>query len=193
MLIWAKRFTLGLGVFAIILLLFLFPYIIPSLSNALLGSVGWYPVYLPLIILIYWLGINGYIISFKDFKKNTKESQLSDRVIQETSKALEEAMQKDRLFLNPTLKLKDIVEHINVPQKTISSVLNQHLGKSFNEYVNSYRVEEFKTRLLSENSNHLTITGIAFECGFNSRATFQRTFKAFTNLSPKEFQQKHSK
>jgi len=190
---WAKRFTVGFGIFTVIWLFHLIPYSIPSLSNELLGSVGWYPVYMPLIVLIYWLGIQGAIISFKDFKRNSKESQLTTKVIQDTSAALEKAMKQDRLFLNPTLKLKDVVDHIGIPQKTISSVLNQHLGKSFNEYVNSYRVEEFKVRLLSENSNQLTITGIAFECGFNSQATFQRTFKAFTNLSPKEFQQKHSK
>ena len=102
-------------------------------------------------------------------------------------------MIKDRLFLNPNLKLQDIVNHTNVSQKIISAVLNQHIGKTFNEFVNSYRIEEFKSRLLGENDQNLTITGIAFECGFNSQATFQRTFKAFTQLSPKEFQQKHSK
>jgi AraC-like DNA-binding protein len=191
--LWAKRFTLGFAIFTPIWLLHLIPYVIPSLSNELLGAVGWYPLYIPLIVLIYWLGINGYIISFKEYKKNSRASQLSDQVIRDTFQALENAMTKDRLFLNPTLKLQDVVTHIGVSQKIISSVLNQHIGKSFNEYVNSYRIEEFKSRLLSENSQNLTITGIAFECGFNSQATFQRTFKAFTNLSPKEFQQKHSK
>lgn len=191
--VWAKRFTIGFMVFTAIWFLHLIPYIIPSLSDPLLGAVGWYPLYMPLIVLIYALGINGYIISFKDFKKTASESQLSEELIEKTKKSLESAMAKDRLFLNPALKLNDVVKHINIPQKVISAVLNQHLGKSFNEYVNGYRIEEFKSRLLGENSQNLTITGIAFECGFNSQATFQRTFKAFTKLSPKEFQQKHAK
>lgn len=191
--VWAKRFTIGFILFAAIWLLHLIPYIIPFLSNELLGAVGWYPLYMPLIVLIYALGINGYIISFKDYKKSSSKSQLSHALVEKTKKALETAMTKDHLFLNPSLKLNDVVTHLNIPQKVISAVLNQYLGKSFNEYVNGYRIEEFKTRLLSENSQNLTITGIAFECGFNSQATFQRTFKAFTNLSPKEFQQKHTK
>ena len=101
-------------------------------------------------------------------------------------------MEEELLFLNPSLKLNDIVKHIGKPQKIVSAVLNQHIGKTFNEYINEYRIETFKSRLLSENSEHLTITGIAFECGFNSQATFQRTFKVLTQLSPKEFQQRHS-
>ncbi len=189
--LWSKNFVIGFAIFTIIWLIHLVPYIIPSLSNKLLNTVGWYPIYIPLIILVYWLGINGFIISFKYYKRKTITSKLSKKVVESTSRALENAMVQDRLFLNPALKLNDIVNHINVPQKIISSVLNQHLGKTFNEYVNEFRIEEFKTRLLHNNSQNLTITGIAFECGFNSQATFQRTFKAMTNSSPKEFQQMH--
>ncbi|WP_299365974.1 AraC family transcriptional regulator [Winogradskyella sp.] len=191
--IWANRFTIGFTVFALIWLLHLIPYIIPNLSDDLLSYVGWYPVYMPLMVLIYWLGINGYIISFKHRRKSRKELQLPVKLVEDTSTALEKAMIVDRLFLNPTLKLDDMVNHLNIPQKVISSVLNQHIGKSFNEFVNTYRVEEFKLRLLNEDSKDLTITGIAFECGFNSQATFQRTFKLLTNLSPKEYQKIHLK
>lgn len=190
---WTKRFTIGFSVFLLIWLIHLVPYIIPSLSNKLLASVGWYPVYMPLIVLIYWLGINGCIISFKAYNKTLKGLSLSNIDVKNTIIALEKAMNNDKLYLNPSLKLNDIVNHTEVPQKIVSAVLNQHLGKTFNEFINTYRVEEFKSRLLKDNSENLTITGIAFECGFNSQATFQRTFKAFTNLSPKEFKQKYSK
>lgn len=186
---WVKQFTMGFLIFSIIWLLHLIPYIIPYFSNKLLGAVGWYPVYMPLIVLIYWLGINGYIISFKYFKTNAKDKNLSHKIIIDTSKALENAMLIDELFLNPNLKLNDVVKHTKISQKIISEVLNQHLGKSFNEYVNGFRVEAFKKRLLENKDKNLTITGIALECGFNSQATFQRTFKSMTNMTPKEFQQ----
>ena len=102
-------------------------------------------------------------------------------------------MKRDRLFLDASLKLSHIVKHTGSSQKVISTVLNQHLGKSFNEYVNEFRVNEFKTRLLNPKYRHLTITGIAFDCGFNSQATFQRTFKSVTKLSPSEFREANSK
>lgn len=61
------------------------------------------------------------------------------------------------------------------------------MGKSFNEFVNEYRVNAFKQEAMQPKMSHLTIAGIAFECGFNSQATFQRTFKQITGMSPSEF------
>ncbi|MEO1054339.1 MAG: helix-turn-helix transcriptional regulator [Bacteroidota bacterium] len=185
---WTKRFISGMSIFAALWLFHLIPYVIPSLSEELLTHVGWYPVYMPLVVLIYWIGINGLIISLKAHPKTHKK--LDDRTAKQVQTALEGAMLKDKLYLNPQLKLNDVVEHIEVPQKTVSAVLNQHLNMSFNEFINYYRIEEVKSRLLSQDSEKLTITGIAYECGFNSQATFQRVFKNVTSITPKEFQQK---
>ena len=188
---WAKRFSTGFALFSIIWILHLVPYVVPAFSDTLLDTVSWYPVYIPLIVLVYWLGINGYIISFKTYRKTSKRRDISEATIKNTISVLEHLMKNEHLYLDPSLKLNDLVELTEIPQKTISAVLNQYVGKTFNEYVNTFRIEAFKRRLLDKDSNHLTITGMALECGFNSQATFQRTFKAMTNLSPKEFQQKH--
>lgn len=190
---WAKRFSIGFGVFSFLWLLHLIPYSIPSLSNEWLGAVAWYPIYIPLIILVYWLGINGYIISLKTHKKTSKTGGISNGTLKNTILTLEHLMKKEQLYLNPVLKLNDIVLRTKIPQKTVSAALNQSLDKSFNEYINTYRVEAFKSRLLEDYSEKLTITGIAFECGFNSQATFQRAFKAHTNQTPREFRKKHLK
>ncbi|WP_350288047.1 helix-turn-helix domain-containing protein [uncultured Croceitalea sp.] len=189
----AKRFTIGFSIFAAVWLIHLIPYIIPFSSNALLSLVGWYPIYIPLIILVYWIGNNGIIISVNTYRKTLNVNELSHETIKRTMTALQKVMEEDQLFLDPSLKLNDIVTHTNIKQKTISTVLNQYKGKTFNEFVNGYRIEKFKSRLLKEKFEDLTITGIAFECGFNSQATFQRTFKSITQQSPSEFLQKHSK
>lgn len=96
-------------------------------------------------------------------------------------------MEQDELFLKPALNLNLLTHHTGISQKMISAVLNQHLHKSFNEFVNEYRVEAFKERIQRQEMKHLTIAGIALECGFNSQATFQRTFKQVTGCSPSEF------
>ncbi|AXT21031.1 helix-turn-helix domain-containing protein [Flavobacteriaceae bacterium AU392] len=190
---WVKRFILGFSIFSVIWLLHLIPYLIPSLSNILLKFVSWYPIYIPLIVLVYWLGINGYIISFKTYKKTSKPQGFSNETVLNTITTLEDLMKKEHLYLNPLLKLSDVVKQTGIPQKTISAILNQYLNKSFNDYVNTYRIEEFKKQLLADNSENFTITGIAFECGFNSQATFQRVFKANTNQSPSQFRKTHLK
>jgi AraC-like DNA-binding protein len=187
---WPKQFLISFAIFQSIWLLHLIPYLIPALSDALLDWVGWYPVYIPLTVMVYWLGFNGYLKA----RPSATGKNLDAETIQKTLAALEKVVHQDRMFLNPELTLNDMAKATNIPQKTISAVLNQHAGKSFNEFINQYRIEEVKKRLL-ESQPHLTITGIAFECGFNSQATFQRTFKQFTGLSPTEFinqQQKKS-
>lgn len=189
---WTRHFTRGFTIFAIIWLLHLVPYLIPSLSDQLLAAVGWYPIYMPMIVLIYWLGISGFLVSIKTHRIASKSPVLPQETIGLTSAALTRAMEEAQLYLNPTLKLDDVVKYLGIPQKLISAVLNQHLNKSFNEFVNGYRIEACKVRLRSDSSN-LTITGIAYECGFNSQATFQRAFKTATGLTPKEYKQKQSK
>lgn len=183
---WLRHFvTIFLG-FQAIWLLHLIPYITPQYRFELMQSVGWYPVYIPLAILIYWLGVKGYLIAQVRSRK-FNSLHLSPEVIQSTLASLRAAMAKDKLYLDPMLSLARVVSHINTPQKTISAVLNQHFEKTFNEFVNEYRVEEFKKRIQETGHQHLTMAGIALECGFNSQATFQRTFKHFTGLSPTEY------
>lgn len=62
-----------------------------------------------------------------------------------------------------------------------------HLGTSFTGYVNRYRIDAVKERIVLPESRRLTIAGLAYECGFNSLPTFQRAFKAITGMSPKEY------
>lgn len=188
---WLRQFIRVFFAFQVLWLIYLIPYVIPKYSNKLLDLVDWYPLYVPLAIIIYWLGIKGYMISHQTavtIKKNVNAiSLLSEESIQKTVMLLNKSMEEDKLYLNPNLSLHVVAQHTGLAQKNISAVLNQHLNKSFNEYVNKYRVGEFKKKILQPGLDHLTITGIAFECGFNSQATFQRTFKEFTGMSPGEF------
>ena len=185
---WLKQLThIFLG-FQIIWFAHLIPYIMPMYRHALLEQVGWYPVYIPLTALVYWLGIKGYFSSQTAYSvKKVSTSSLSPEIISAVVVALQNAMGSSRLYLSPSLNLSSVASHLSVPPKTISAVLNQHMKKSFNEFVNHYRIEEFKKKAGSLEYEHLTITGLAFECGFNSQATFQRTFKQSTGMSPSEF------
>ena len=93
----------------------------------------------------------------------------------------------EKLYLDPGLNLMVLARHSGIPSKTISAVLNQHLHKSFNEFINEYRIEAVKERLSASSDQNLTIAGLAFECGFNSQPTFQRAFKSIQGESPSEY------
>jgi AraC-like DNA-binding protein len=193
---WIKQFLTVLLGFLLVWLLHLVPYIIPATRTALLDQWGWYPLYLPISVMIYWLGLKGYLHSRssplpeKPVAETTSKaisSWLSNDTAERILTQLQAAMQADKLYLDPELTVDKVGRHVQLPAKTVSFVLNQHLQKSFNAFVNEYRVEAVKARLADSGSQKFTIAGIAFTCGFNSQATFQRTFRQLTGMTPTEY------
>jgi len=186
---WLKQFLRMFTAFQVIWLCYLIPYVIPRFSNRLLDFFDWYPVYLPMTILIYWLGIKGYIVSQaqNENHRNRKSSPLDRQLSEALVERLKKVMEEEKPWMDPALNLSMLSTHTGIPAKTISAVLNQHLNKSFNEFINSYRIAAIKSRLLSSTNKNLTIAGLAYECGFNSQPTFQRAFKNIQGESPSEF------
>ncbi|WP_375434488.1 helix-turn-helix domain-containing protein [uncultured Hymenobacter sp.] len=97
------------------------------------------------------------------------------------------ALEEERLYLNPTLTLAELSAHTGLAPRLISFTVNNGFGQPFNDLVNSYRVAEVKRRLATSDAQRLTLLGIAFESGFNSKTTFNRIFKQFTGVAPRDF------
>ncbi len=192
---WMYQFIRLFLAFQAIWFLYLVPYVIPSLTDKVLNAVDWYPVYIPLVVLIYCLGIKGYLMAPEEVAtlKKVVAAPPPVAVIDEAVPLLVKAMEQDRLYLEPELNLALLSRHTGLPQKTISLVLNQHMQKSFNEFVNGYRVEAFKQKVREPGQDHLTILGMALDAGFNSQATFQRAFRSNTGMSPREYVQRQIK
>ncbi|MCY7356568.1 MAG: helix-turn-helix domain-containing protein [Rudanella sp.] len=96
-------------------------------------------------------------------------------------------MTAERPYLEPELSLADLARRLHTNPVVLSQVINTGVGKNFNDFVNEYRVEEFKRQVREPANAHLSFLGLALDCGFNSKATFNRAFKKFTGASPKEF------
>jgi AraC-like DNA-binding protein len=191
---WMRQFIRLFLVFQAIWLIYLVPYVIPALTNKVLDTVDWYPVYIPLVILIYCLGIKGYLMAPEEAPVTRKAvTPPPVELVAEAVPLLKKAMEQDRLYLEPDLNLALLSRHTGLPQKTISLVLNQHLQKSFNEFVNGYRVEAFKQKIRQPGQDNMTILALALDAGFNSQATFQRAFRSNTGMSPREYMQRRLK
>ncbi len=100
---------------------------------------------------------------------------------------LDQAMEEEELYLDTNLSLKKLADHIGLHANNLSWLLNEHIGKNFNEYVNSYRLEAFKTKALNPEYQHITLLGLAYESGFNSKSVFNQFFKASTGTTPRQW------
>jgi AraC-like DNA-binding protein len=125
---------------------------------------------------------NLYDVHYEE--ETTKTSVLIDESL---VKQIKEGMETQRLYLNPTLTLAEFAKEIKLNAKAVSQQINTGLGKSFNDFVNEYRVEEVKRRLKTADIEKMTLLGIAFESGFNSKTTFNRIFKDITGMAPRDF------
>jgi AraC-like DNA-binding protein len=99
---------------------------------------------------------------------------------------LRRAMEKDKAFLEAGLTLPALAERLAMPRNRLSRLLNEAAGKSFNDFINEYRVGEAKG-LLSSPDKGLDVLSVAFESGFNSKATFYAAFKKVAGMTPNEF------
>ena len=148
-------------------------------------------------ILIYYVCIMGYAqsqptkaLTFKEpenvVEVSHKEKFEEGELTIWKNKILH-LMQEEKIYLQPELSLADISGRLRTNVSVLSGVINNAFGKNFNDFVNEYRVNEFKERINLPESINITLLGIAFDCGFNSKATFNRAFKKFTGKSPKDF------
>lgn len=94
-------------------------------------------------------------------------------------------MRKEKPYLQQGYSREACAAALNMPEHKLSSILNQCHQKNFNEFVNGFRVEEAKARLVDEPKTTAKI--IAFETGFSSIASFNRVFKEMTGRSPTEY------
>lgn len=119
--------------------------------------------------------------------KKYEKSSLTEDEAQKIHIAITKAMKEDFLYKNAELTLTDLAKHINIHPHTVSQVINSVENKIFYDYINEWRVEEFKKIALLPQNRNITLLGLAFECGFNSKSSFNRNFKKITDQSPSDY------
>jgi AraC-like DNA-binding protein len=116
-----------------------------------------------------------------------EKTRLKEDEIPGLKKKLLDYLEESKPFLNKNLTIGELADSIEVQAYQLSQLINDQLDKSFFEFINSYRVKEVKLRFFEPQYRNLTLLGIAMECGFNSKASFNRIFKQLTNQTPTEY------
>ncbi len=126
------------------------------------------------------------VISVEPVLKKQTDEQLSgwkEKILQQ--------MQVQKAYEDPELSLTTLARELKTNPAVISRTINQGFEQNFNDFVNQFRIDAVKKMLDKGEHKKQTLLGIAFDCGFNSKATFNRAFKKATGLSPKEWLEKN--
>lgn len=178
---WIKQILWAYQGFSVLLLLVvLVDYLF---FNYAFNSFYQFPIYIVMAILTYWLGLQAYLKRNEVVRKTIKSSQQMSQ-LEALAANLDQLMKQEQLFLNPNLSLADLGEVLNVKTYLITQALNQVKQRKFTDYVNEFRIKQLKTLLQNPDYQHYSLLALAFEAGFNSKASFNRIVKKLTGKSP---------
>lgn len=127
------------------------------------------------------------IISESSGLEGKPKKLISDKDLQEIKSALIHIMDNEKPFLNPELSLFKLASQLDISSHLLSYVINNGCDENFYQFINRYRIEEAKKMIQDPGMQYLSLMGIAFEVGFNSKTVFNTTFKKSTNQTPSEF------
>ncbi len=125
--------------------------------------------------------------------KNVKEAKKEDEdLLAEWKPKILNLLQTERIFEDSELSLSQMAKQLKTNPSIISKTINQGFQLNFNDFINNYRIEAIKEKLKAGEQKTQTLLSIAFDCGFNSKATFNRAFKKVTNFSPIDWLKKNN-
>ncbi|WP_299617872.1 helix-turn-helix domain-containing protein [uncultured Tenacibaculum sp.] len=131
--------------------------------------------------------LNNLTFDFTPETIKEKEVTVEKTVSNEEIQLIDEYMKVEKPYLNSELNLSDLASNLQMHRSQLSQIINQGYDKNFNDFINEFRVNAFKDELRKGTHKQLSLLGIALDCGFNSKATFNRVFKKLTHTSPTEF------
>ncbi len=175
-----------------------------NISNFILSSIGF-------AMYVYGMGYGGLVktevladpvvekaMSVVEEIEQTgttkyERSGLNDETAEQLHRSLLRLMEEKKFYQNSQLTLTELSETLSVSPHNLSEVINTRLRKNFYDFVNGYRLDEVKQHLADPAKQHLKIISIAFDAGFNSKATFNTLFKEQNGQTPSEYRKHYLK
>ena len=159
-------------------------------------SISWFTSTIIFVCLTFFIHVtvfllmarpDWFLIQVNEVVAKYTISNLSNIDVDKVQNDLKLLMEQQQVFLQRDLSLTKLSDFLQISPHKLSEFLNQKKTQTFSDYVNSYRIKEAKKILLSSEYKVLTIEAIAHKVGFNSTATFYRSFKKQTGVSPTEW------
>lgn len=147
------------------------------------------------IFLIAFFGVrqaeiftaNPLPVEGNEQKKKYPKSGLTEETSKKLHQRLKQLMTDDAVYKKSDLSITDLASKLGVHPNYLSQVINQEEKKNFYDFVNTYRIAEFKRLLDLQKNQQFTLLSLAYDCGFSSKSSFNRCFKKATGQTPSEY------
>jgi len=124
--------------------------------------------------------------------KSRDGALLSLKEVEHYKAQLEALMAQEHLYLNSSLSLRELADNLDLHPNKLSWLINEAIGQNFNAYINAFRLVTFKEKALDPRNQHLTLLGLAYDSGFNSKTVFNSFFKKMEKLTPRQWVKQNS-
>lgn len=158
-------------------------YVLNILDDAVPYVIG------PIVysLTIYFLSYKAFQLKITDLDGNVFNVNDNHILFDE----INELIVHNKLYLEADISLSMLSKKLKKSSQLISSVINQHAMRNFNDFINYYRIQDAKTMLLHRESEKYTISSVAFDMGFSSLSSFNSAFKKFEGTTPSAYRKSH--
>ncbi|HNW26957.1 MAG TPA: AraC family transcriptional regulator [Spirochaetota bacterium] len=123
-------------------------------------------------------------------RKKYDRSGLKESNAEEYAVMLNGFMRDKKPYLDPELRIEDVARALQIKRHHLTQIINEKYNKNFFMYVNEFRIRDAQKMMADEKYRDTTVLRIAYDTGFNSKATFNRMFKAVTGMTPTEYRKR---
>jgi len=154
-----------------------------------LGAHAYYPLELLLAVIFIRIAVVSHLRqeASRPADASSPFKPLPPSELKDKGAWLKKVVKTNCYYRDPELSLVSLAEKLGLTTHELSRIINTVLKKSFNDFINEYRVADVVWKMQDPAYDHITLLGIAFESGFNSQSTFTRAFKHMTGKSPLEY------
>ena len=151
-----------------------------------LGIHVYYPFYIFFAVIIIWTAMAAFLRPQAGMQVRQSFSLKPSPPTELRGKGnwLKRAMEANLYHQYPELSLSSLAEQLAIHPHELSRIINIALKKNFNDFINEYRVKDVVTKMQDPAYDRITLLGMAYDAGFNSKATFIRAFKQLTGKNP---------
>ncbi|MCS3871368.1 AraC-like DNA-binding protein [Chryseobacterium ginsenosidimutans] len=175
---WLVSFTIGLGEVR--------QWIVTLDGFTFLVCTCWY-LFIALNNPEFFRGVNSHLKPITEAVPKQKSSPIINDEKNKQIEFLKEFMIEKEPYLDSSLTIQDLSEQVKIPVKDLSTLINLYMDKHFFDFVNEYRIEKAMQILRDSSQKELTVLEILYHVGFNSKSSFNTSFKKYTGKTPTDY------